>query len=119
MPDWTVVPSATNLKYIPGKFKALSPLEDNIGFTEWLTNILSHHLILNVITVILLLILTLILILKFLVKKDIQFSFLSKITLFNFKIGDKLNKFLSWYISIWQKMGNLWVFYILFFLLNI
>lgn len=85
-----------------------SPLESNNSLTQFVLDALNNHLIINFVTVYLLLMLLIILICKFIFTKDIKFNRLEK-----YPLGIYISKFLIKYISIWQKIGNFWIFIII------
>lgn len=85
-----------------------SPLESNNSLIQFVLDALNNHLIINFITVYLLLMLLIIIFCKFILNNDIKFNRLEK-----YPLGTYINKFLIKYISIWQKIGNTWIFSII------
>lgn len=100
-PDW-------RNDFIVSKFYVNSPLESNNSLTQFVLEALNNQLVINYVTVYLLLMLLIILICKFILNKDIKFNSLDK-----YPFGIYINKLLTKYISVWQKIGNFWIFFIL------
>jgi hypothetical protein len=95
----------------------LSPLENNNEIIDFLIDSLTDLFVMIVGTVYLLLMLTIIFICKIAINKEIEIKFLTKLKIFNIEIGSKINNFINWYINIWQKSSNFWIFLILFVLI--
>ena len=93
-----------------------SPLEENPDLISWLTSVLKDILVLESAGIYLLLMLGIIFICK-LLSKNLEFKFISNITFLKWPIGSYIKKFLNWYINLWQKSSNFWIFFIIFTLL--
>ena len=89
-----------------------SPADMSQPIFEKLIDILTDQLYINIIIVYLLFMLTIILIIKLLINKDYKFEFLNK-----YPLGSYLSKFLVFYISIWHRSSNMWIFFIIFFVI--
>ena len=83
--------------------------EDKNIIISFIIDHLTNQLYLNAIIVYLLLMLTIIIISKLYIDKEYKFEFLNK-----YPLGSYLSRFLSFYISTWQKSNNVWIFFILF-----
>jgi hypothetical protein len=60
-----------------------------------------------------LLMILLIFICKLILNNNIEFNRLSKIKIFKWKLGEKIGKLLSKFISIWNKSSSFWFFFII------
>lgn len=116
MPDWNN--SVIDLTPVANRFFiAQSPLEKPETLISFLIEGLTYHFIINFTTIYLLITLTIIFICKFILRKNMEFKFLTKLSIFKWQIGVKINKLLNWYISMWQKSSNVWIFFILIVLI--
>lgn len=83
-----------------------SPLEADKELYQFVLNMLNNNILLHFINIYLLTMLLIIFMSK-LVLNNTEFHFLKK-----YFLGQYISHFLVKYISIWQKSGNVWIFFI-------
>lgn len=108
-----MVSTSTTTSNTSSSFCAWSPLENNDNNVALLIDVIKDHLVLEIIGIYLLFMLGIIFICK-LLRNNLELKFLSNIIIFKWPIGSYIKRFINWYINLWQKSSNIWIFFIIF-----